>query len=463
MSAVESPPTTPAAAEPPGPAPPGWAAAAVERRPHRRRDLRWGIAVAVLMAGALVLRLWGASHGLPYAYNADENAHFVPKAIGLFGHSWNPDYFVNPPGYTYLLHLVFAVWYGGGDGVARRFATDPSDVFLLARVVAAICGAVSVGLLYVAGTRLFDRRVGLLSAGLLGVAFLPVFFSHLALNDVPTLIGVTLALVGVGGIVRRGAPIDYVVAGAGLGLGCATKYTAGIVLLPIVAAAIARGRPGLPKLGIVAGVALLAFFIANPYAVLDFSAFTDGLNHQSTAADEVGGKLGLTQRSGVWYYLWTLTWGLGWVPALAAAGGALVLAWERPRLFWVLVPAPVLFLLFMGTQGRYFGRWLLPVFPIVCIVAAFAVLRAADAISARWPVLRPTLTALAAIALCLQGLVHSVHSDLVLSREDTRNIARTWLIEHAPAGSKIVVEPGVVPDRGAQGVGQPAPAASHRD
>src|SRR3954454_14353459 len=248
MSAVDSPPTTPAAPEPPAPAPPGWAAAAVERRPRRRGDIRWGIAVAVLMAGALVLRLWGASHGLPYAYNADENAHFVPKAIGLFGHSWNPDYFVNPPGYTYLLHLAFAVWYGGGDGVARPFATDPSDVFLFARVVAAVCGTVAVGLLYIAGARLFDRRVGLLSAVLFAGVFLPVFNSHLALTDVPTLIGVALPLVGVGGIVRRGAPIDYVVAGAGLGLGCATKYTAGIVLLPIVAAAIARGRPGLPKL-----------------------------------------------------------------------------------------------------------------------------------------------------------------------------------------------------------------------
>src|SRR3954469_3307239 len=455
MSAVESPPTTPAGTEPPAPAPPGWAAAAVERRPHRRRDLRWAVAIAAIMAGALVLRLWGASHGLPYAYNADENAHFVPKAIGLFGHSWNPDYFVNPPGYTYLLHLVFAVWYGGGDGVAQRFASDPSDVFLLARMVAAVVGTISVGLLYLAGARMFDRRVGLLAAGLLGVAFLPVFYSHLALNDVPTLLGVTLALVGVGGIVRRGAPVDFVLAGAGLGLGCATKYTAGIVLLPIVAAAIARGRPGLSKLALAGGVALVTFVIANPYALLDFSSFTDGLNHQSTAADEVGGKLGLTQRSGVWYCLGTLTWGLGWAPAVAAATGAVLLAWQRPRMFWVLVPAPVLFLLFMGTQGRYFGRWLLPVFPIVCLVAAYAILRAADAISERWPVLRPTMTALAAIAPCLQGLVHSVHSDLVLSRDDTRNIARTWLIEHAPAGSKIVVEPGVVPDGWAQDVGQP--------
>src|SRR3954453_21045760 len=93
----------------------------------RSREVAWGwpLAVAALLLGALVLRLWGIKQGLPYAYNSDENAHFVPKAIGLFGHSWNPGYFVNPPAYTYLLHLVFAVWYGGGGGVSRHFAPPP--------------------------------------------------------------------------------------------------------------------------------------------------------------------------------------------------------------------------------------------------------------------------------------------------------------------------------------------------
>ena len=65
------------------------------------------------------LRLWGVKQGLPYAYNIDENAHFVPEAIGLFGHGGNPHYFVNPPAFTYLLHAVFAVW-------LRRRATASS-------------------------------------------------------------------------------------------------------------------------------------------------------------------------------------------------------------------------------------------------------------------------------------------------------------------------------------------------
>jgi len=439
----------------------GWAAAALEGRRRRRIDWPWALAVGALLLGALLLRLWGSAHGLPYAYNADENAHFVPKAIGLFGHDWNPDYFVNPPGYTYLLHIVFAVWYGGREGVSNTFATDPSDVFQLARIIAALCGTLSVGLLYLAGARLFDRRAGLLSAAVLAVAFLPVFYSHLALNDVPTLVGVCLALVGVGGIARRGAPADYVVAGLGLGIGCATKYTAGIVLLPIIAAAVPYGRAAIGRLAIVAGVALVAFAIANPYALLDFAAFRDGLNHQSTAAGEVGGKLGLTQESGILYYLWTLTWGLGWVPALAGAAGAVLLAATRPRMFWILVPAPVLFLLFMGTQERYFGRWLIPILPIVCLVAAYAALRLVDVVSGRIPALRPTLLALAAAALCVQGVVYSVHLGMVLSRDDTRNVARTWLVEHAPAGAKIVVEPGVVPDGWAADVGEPSPVTSN--
>ena len=79
----------------------------------------WPLALAALTLGALVLRLWGLKTGLPYVYNADENNHFVPRAIGMFGHSLNPDYFVNPPAYTYLVHLLFLAPLGDGPGERR--------------------------------------------------------------------------------------------------------------------------------------------------------------------------------------------------------------------------------------------------------------------------------------------------------------------------------------------------------
>jgi Dolichyl-phosphate-mannose-protein mannosyltransferase len=435
---------------------------------ERRFSARWGLAVLALCAGALALRLWGVRQGLPYAYNTDENAHFVPTAIGLFGHGWNPHYFVNPPAYTYVLHVAFAVWFGGREGVYHAYATDPGAVFVVARVTAAIVGTLAVWLLYLTGARLVDRRTGLLAAAILAAAFLPVFYSHLALNDVPTLAPIALSLWGTAGVLRFGRARDYAIAGLGLGLACATKYTGGIVLAPLLGAAAVQasadrgGRPAGALRGLVlAGLLAVAGFLAlNPYALLDFSEFRDGLRHQTSVADDAFGKLGLRQTSGHLYYLWTSTWGLGWVPAIAAAGGAVLALARDRRLAAVLVPAPVLFVAFMGTQSRYFGRWLLPAFPLLCLLAAYCALWLTDRAAARLPALRPALLALAAVALCGQGLIYSIHDGLVLSRPDTRNLARDWLVAHVPVRAKLVVEP-VVPDAWAADIGHPSPLTSN--
>src|SRR6201995_3584337 len=155
----------------------------------------------------------------------------------MFGHDLNPHYFANPPAFTYVLHYLFALAYGGADGVRHAFAHNPTEVYTLARVAAAVLGVLALWLLYLAGARLFGRAVGLLAAAIEAVAFLPVFYSHLALNDVSTLAPLLLSLLGSAGVLRRGPLRDHVLAGAGLGLACATKYTAGVVLLPYLAAA----------------------------------------------------------------------------------------------------------------------------------------------------------------------------------------------------------------------------------
>src|SRR5580692_8053845 len=211
-----------------------------QTRPQGARRWAWAGLAAVLLGG-LGLRLWGVRQGLPYAYNSDEADHFVPHAIEMFQQgTLNPHYFANPPALTYLLHYVYAIAYGGATGVAHEYLRHPEAVYTLARVVVAVLGTVALWLLYAAGTRLFNRAVGLLAAAIEAVAFLPVFYAHLALNDVPTLFPLTLSLLGSAGVLRKGRRRDYLLAGVGLGLACASKYTAGIVLLPLLAAAAAR-------------------------------------------------------------------------------------------------------------------------------------------------------------------------------------------------------------------------------
>jgi hypothetical protein len=419
-----------------------------------RRPDRTTLALAGVLLGALAVRLWGIRHGLPFSYNIDEEGHFVPVAIGFFGHDLDPGYFLNPPGYTELLYAIYAVWFGGRDAVAHAYTTDPSEVFLIARVTVALLGTVAVWLSYLAGARFFDRRVGLLAAALGAVAFLPVFYSHLALNDVPATAPATLALLGAALVLRGGGTRAALLGGLGAGLAAGTKYTAGIVLLPLLTAILVTARdrrePLLRALFVPAaaacGAALGGFLIANPYALLDFSAFHAGVARQRRlASGEELAKLGLTQRNGVVYYLWSLTWGLGWIPAFAALGGAIRLLLRDRRLALVLLPTPVIYVVFMGLQERYFGRWLLPVLPIAILLAAYGGMALARAVAERAPRFALPAAALVALALLAQGLVATFHVDRVLARPDTRGEARSWLLEHVPAGSSVVIEPFVPP------------------
>ena len=212
---------------------------ALNRVPPRAR---WAGALGAILVLALALRLWGIKSGLPYVYDTDEDQHFVPHAIALLGHDGNPNYFDNPPAYTYLLAVVYEIYFGSRAALSHAFAVNPTEVWVIARVLSAVLGVLAVWLLYLIAQRLFERRVALLSAALMAVAFLPVFYAKLALNDVPTLVPLELALWAAAGILRDGRRRHYALAGLGLGIAAATKYTGGIAILPLAAAIVLRDR-----------------------------------------------------------------------------------------------------------------------------------------------------------------------------------------------------------------------------
>ncbi len=419
--------------------------------------------LALILLSAFLLRLWGIKQGLPYSYNVDEATHFVPRAIAFFGHDLNPHYFLNPPAYSYLVHIVLELWYGSGDAAARAYASDPTSVFVLARLVAAVLGTLSVWFTYIAGARFFNRNVGLLAAAVSAVAFLPVFYSHLALNDVPTLAPVAMSLAGVAGVMRYGRWRDYMLAGIGIGFAAATKYTGGITLVCLLVAFVCDSTGGavwgsVRRVVLALALALAAFILANPYSILDWNAFWAGVNSQaSLAAGQDPVKLGTQPGSGVAYYLWTFTWGLGWGPSLAAVGGAvLLLARRRIGMFLVLVPAPIMFIIFMGNQQRFFGRWLMPIFPIVAILGAYAAVEFIRWLMAARRIPREFAVGVVCLLMLAQSLVAVIHNDAVLSRPDTRNLLRTWMVHNVPAGAKVVIEP-VVADDWAQDIGRSLP------
>ncbi|HEV7918371.1 MAG TPA: glycosyltransferase family 39 protein [Solirubrobacterales bacterium] len=416
---------------------------------RRPRPSTAALTLAGILIAGLLLRLWGIRHGLPVVYNLDEYAHFVVTSVKMFGGGYNPHYFQNPPAYTYLLHVLFAFAYGGviptaaGTAVKEAFNGDPTTLYTIARVTSALLGVAAAGVLYVVGKRLYGTLVGLLAAAFMAFTFLPVHYSHLALNDVPTLLPLCIGLLGLAGITLRGNLIDYLIAGLGLGLATATKYTAAALAVSIFIAWLIRVagnraalRRELPYLIGSGAVALAAFVVANPFAVIDAKEFLSGVRRQQRLSAGVS-KLGTDDTTGWQYYLWTLTWGFGWIPtALAAAGAWLALRrdWRKALPF---VAFAILVWLFMGKQERFYARWLMPVYPVLAMFAAYAIVRAIRATPPRW---RMAAGAVLVIAAFAQPLITVIHNDRVLTRDDTRDQAKAWLIDNAGPGSKVAFE-----------------------
>ena len=133
------------------------------------------------------------------------------------------------------------------------------------------------------------------------------------------------------------------------------------------------------------------------------------------------------------------------MPAIGALLGLGALWLEDRRVLIMLVPALAVYLLFMGLQGRYFGRWLMPIVPLICVLAAYAALRLSDLLASRVPRAGP------AIALALGAAVYGAGTRLLDSRRDRRlarrhACARPDLARRARAARhRVVIEP-VVPE-----------------
>lgn len=404
--------------------------------------------IGVFVLAGLWLRVWNNDYGLPYVYNVDEGSHFTSRAIGFFGGDWDPGYYQNPTLFTYLAHIALRLRFGhlnpfgDFDAVVRDFRLDPTEIYVVTRSVAAVLGALGIVAVWWVARRLWDDAAGVAAAAVIAFGFLPVTYSRIAVTDVGTLAPVAVALWAAVRAREDDRLVHWLVGGAAAGLAIGFKYTAGLVLVPLAIAAVAvsvsRRRPPWAALGALAAC-LLAFGLTNPYFFLELDDARRQLSAQAETAGDFG-KVG-HEGSAVGYYLGSLTWAIGWVAALAAAAGAVLLA-RRDRLRAVVLLAfPVALFLYLSVQARFFSRWLLPAYPALAMLAGYAVARAAEAVPRRVPA--PAAVAVAVALLVAQPLAADVRTGRLLGREDTRNIARAQLVERFPSSLRVVIEPAV--------------------
>ena len=405
--------------------------------------------LALILLAGLALRVWNNDYGLPFVYSIDEASHFTNRAVEMFWQDLDPGYYQNPSAYTYLTHGLLRVLYGplgflfplAYANVTEQFAKDPGEIWIAARTLAAGLCMGGVLATYFAARRLWGVREGLVAAAVLAFAFLPVAYSRVAVTDVGALIGVPLALLFAVRAHEEDRLRDWALAGAAAGLATAFKYTAGLAMLPLLVALIAR--PAWRRLGALAlgGLAAAAVFVLfNPYLFGSLGDWWTDLRDQADVAanDPKPGQ----ESGGVAYYLESLTWGLGWAGMAAALAGAVLLARRDLVRALMLIALPLALFAYLAVQSRYFGRWLLPAYPALALLAAFAVARAVELAPDRGS-LRAALAAGLALVVIAQPLIAGVRTAQVLGREDTLSQARAFLDERFAPGLRVSIEPAV--------------------
>jgi 4-amino-4-deoxy-L-arabinose transferase-like glycosyltransferase len=421
----------------------------VEREWREASDLRTSrIAFVLVVLSAAMLRLWAIGRGIPYAVQIDE-PEIVERAFNMMrSGSLHPHFFDYPglPLYLQLLVSIARFLAGaiGGEWYSLAQA-EPASFYLWGRIATALIGTATVVVVYQIGMR-WGARHALLAAGLMAVLPLHVRYSHFVLTDTPLTFFVALTFLLSLAAHERGTTASFAMAGASAGLAAATKYNGGVALLmPVIACwmthPVAAGRLKPIFATILASAA--AFLVCAPYTVLDLPAFLDSfarLAYQYRAAI-VGESLA------VLYFKYLVRHAFGW-PAVLLALGGMGLGFVRlvrgpGRVRWMLaVVFPVVYYMMLTTQKIVFARYLLPLTPTVCLLAATGVVSGVSLLR-RYEIPRAPRTALIAaltIAALLPPLVMSIGTDRDMARANTIDQAYSWILQNIPAGSSIVLE-----------------------
>ncbi len=421
----------------------------VEREWREASDLRTSrVALAIVLITAAVLRFWAIRRGIPYAVQVDE-PEIVERAFNMMRSGSLHPHFFDYPGLSLYLQLAVSIvrfisgaiageWYMLGQAHGDAF-------YLWGRITMASFGVATVLLVYQVGMR-WGARHALLASGLMAVLPLHVRYSHYVLTDTPLTFFVTLTFLLSLTAHERGTLGGFVSAGAAAGLAAATKYNGGIALImPLIACWMTVPlRPGRLKTAFATVAASgIAFLLMAPYTILDLPAFLDNfarLANQYRVA-VVGESLWIL------YFKYLVRHAFGWPGLLLALGGmglGIVRLVRGPgRVRWTLaVVFPLVYYSMLTTQRIVFARYLLPMTPPLCVLAAAGVVSGVSLLR-RYEIPRAARTALIAaltIAALLPPAIISITGDRDMAKVSTIDQAYSWILQNIPAGASIVLE-----------------------
>jgi hypothetical protein len=408
--------------------------------------------IAILAVAGLA-RFWAIDFCLPSPICRPDEEAVTGIVVQFFARDFNPNFFDWPTLFMYLVGAGTVVffkiglwlhWFRGEYHFLEIISNQPAPVFLIARLVSATAGTISVWLVFRIADRLFDRTTALMAAAFLALAFLHVRDSHFGVTDVTATCFALAALLFLIRFDRSQATGDLIASAIWAGLAASTKYGVALVAVPAIWVCL---RPDLSiqrswfvRLKQAAGylvVMAIAFALTSPYCLIAFDRFVTALGGVSAHLARPHGVM--VGRGWQVHLTSSLRYGLGLPLLVAGLVGLALLLWRRPRKGAIVALFPLTYYVTVGSAYTVFARYAVPLVPLLCLAAAFAVAECAR-IATR-AAKRVALERAVAWILALLVIAPSVWSvlqfDRLLSRPDSRVVAATWVTTHVSPGASI--------------------------
>ena len=313
-----------------------------------------------------------------------------------------------------------------------------TNFFVIARTINALLSVGICLLIYNIGRKLFDKAIGLTASILVCFSFLIVRDSHYAVNDIPGTFFMVLSFNYIVSICVRERLRDYILSGLFAGMAIAVKYNMGIVIFPLIVAHFySIHKVAINKNLMWAALTCVVGFLSFcPWALLDHKAFWEHFIEQAKWGNTVwfGGISTIPYVQ----YIKTLIWGYGFLPLCFFIIGFIIL-WKKAakQKVFLLVCFPLIYYLLLGGMKLFFVRFAIPLIPYLCVFSAYGIISVARRAS-----YLPRNGAVVFLVLIVisQGVIFSIRHNYLISKTDTRILARNWIKNNIPDNSKIVME-----------------------
>jgi len=416
---------------------------------------------------AIITRIWGITFSLPHTYHVDE-ARFAKISIGYFSGDLNPHFFHVPSLHSYLVSGIWGVYFIIGKifgafhsstEFIESFNNNVTVFFILGRLLTALLSIATILIIFLLGKKMYNPRVGFLAALIL--IFSPIHnkISHYMVPDVPMVCFFLLAFLFIWFIYQKGNTKFYILAGLFAGLASATKYGGQLLFLPLFLAHLFHLLDGKEPIKniflsynlILSGAFFLAgFFIGCPYAILDFATFWRDFKWQSQHLYTTG-HLGSSMAQPAWlFYLWHgFKENIGKYSQYLVLGGVVYGLFKHKKREILLLSLPLVLFVIIGSWKTKAVRYLLPLAPFFILIGSFFLdflLNKISSYLSKSPnkfislINRGFLSWIIIISFLFSPALKVVRFNYILTKKDTRTVAKEWIKTNLPKGSRIALE-----------------------